>query len=139
MSPIDGWEPVDDLCSIKIEGMEGEASIICGGGLSGLFLTCSSSDGVILSIDEVARVVEEFLGRYTAEKNGKQENVMRGPHINRVCSGCGPAKEPNEERRKNKRSRPADDELSDTIPFVPLWVVALGSSTPNFGADCPTS
>lgn len=54
-----GWsleldEPVDGLRMIKMDGMEGEASIICGGGLLGLFLTCSSFDDAILSIDEAA-------------------------------------------------------------------------------------
>lgn len=101
------------------------------------------SDGAILSIDEAARVAEEFLGPYTVEENGKWENIVHGPRVNRVCSGRGVRlfehEGPNDESGKKKRPRPADDESPKPIPAVPLRAVAPGVSSPDFGTGCPAS
>lgn len=109
----------------------------------GLFLTCNSSNDTVLLIDEVAWVAEEFLGSYTVEEHGKRENVVRSPHVNWECSERGvrlfKREELNEERRKEKRSRPADDELPEPIPTMPMWAVAPGASASDFGVGCPAS
>lgn len=72
------------LLCFFVGGVEGEAFVICGSRLCGLFLTCPSG-GAILSIDEAA-CATEFLGPYTIEEHTKRGNVVRVPRLNRVCS-----------------------------------------------------
>lgn len=121
---------VDGLCPIEMEGAVGEAFVVCGGGLSGLFLTCSF-DSTILSIDEAARVAEDFLGPYTVYEHGKLGNVVRSPRVNKECSGLRvrlPEREEPDDERRRKRSCPADDESSEAIPTFPLRGMALDAS-----------
>lgn len=107
----------------------------------GCFFTSSSSDDVVLLIDEVAQVAEEFLGPYIVEEHAKRENTVCGSRVNRLCSGHGlrlPEREdPDEERTKKKHPRPVDDESLKPILVVPLRAVAPGALAPSSGVGCP--